>query len=136
MERRRTQWVRRTCVEEPCVEVVGGQLALRNVPPSPNRPRIEQMGLVRTVLGYSYLADWTARRLAATQWWYAGGFPQVQVHDDGPQVACPLMQRLKALQDSGGGRVLVVAQYIPRNLLTPEHPKSVEALSATASLLA
>lgn len=132
---RRTQLVQRTGVEKPYFEVVDGRLELRNVPPSPNRPRIEQMGLVRTVLGYSYLADWTARRLAATAWWYAGGFPQVQVHDDGPQVACLLMRRLKALQDQGGARVLVVAQYIPRNLTTPDDPKSAEELSGSARLL-
>src|SRR3546814_20703898 len=93
------------------------------------------MGLVRTVLGYSYLADWTARRLAATQWWYAGGFPPVQVHDDGPQVACLLMQRLTALQDRGGGRVLVGPQYIPRKPLKPEHPPSVEDPSGPAAPL-
>lgn len=132
---RRTQLVQRTGVEKPYFQVVDGQLVLRNVPPSPNRPRIEQMGLVRTVLGYSYLADWTARRLAVTDWWYGGGFPQVQAHDDGPQVACLLMRRLRALQDASSARVLVVAQYIPRNFTTPEDPKSVEELSGSARLL-
>jgi hypothetical protein len=132
---RRTQLIQRTGVEKPYFEIVDGELALRNVPPSPNRPRIAQMGLLRTALGYSYLADWTARRLDATEWWYAGGFPQVQVHSDGPQVACLLMRRLKALETDHGARVLVVAQYIPRNFATPAEPRSVEELAGSARLL-
>lgn len=133
---RRTQLIQRTGVEKPYFDVVDGALVLRNVPPSRNRPRIEQMGVVRAALGYSYLVDWTARRLGATEWWYAGGFPQVKVHDDGPTVACLLMRRLKALEEKTGSKVLVVAQYLSRNITDLVSPKSVEELTGSERLLA
>jgi len=132
---RRTQLIQRTGAEKPYFEVVEGQLELRNVPPSENRPRIEQMGVLRTLLGYSYLADFAFRRAGATEWWYAGGFPQVQVHSDGPQVACLLMRRLKQLEQETGTRVLIVAQYLHRNILDPGSPKSIEELNGSAALL-
>lgn len=133
---RRTQLIQRTGVEKPYFDVVDGALALRNVPPSRNRPRIEQMGLVRAALGYSYLADWAARRSGTDEWWYAGGFPQVQVHSDGPAVACLLMRRLKALEEKTGSKVLVVAQYLSRNIADVNNPKSVEELAGSERLLA
>lgn len=132
---RRAQLVQQNGVEKPYFEVVDGRLALRNVPPAPGRPRVEQLGAVRTVLGYSYLVDWTARRAGATAWWYAPGFSEVRAHGDGFQVACLLMQRLRALQDSSGAVVVVVAHYLPRNLVTPEDPRSVEDLAGSARLL-
>ena len=67
---------------------------------------------LRTVLGYSYLADWSARRLGASAWWYAGGFPLLRVDTNGPLVACLLMYRLKALEARTGIKTLVVAQYL------------------------
>lgn len=132
---RRTQLIQRTGVEKPYFEVVDGALELRNVPPSEFRPRIEQIGFARTTLGYSYLVDFVMRRAGLTGWWYGGGFPQVQVHDDGPVVACLLMRRLKTLGEESGAPVLVVAQYLTRNFLEPSSPKSVEELAGTRQLL-
>ena len=88
---RRNSLAQRFGVEKPYFDVVNSKLVLRNVPPSPNRPRIEQIGSLRTILGYSYLADWSARRLGASAWWYAGRFPQLRANTDGPLVACLLM---------------------------------------------
>lgn len=133
---RGTQLIQRTGVEKPYFDVVNGDLALRNVPPSRNRPRIEQMGVARLILGYSYLIDWTARRLGTVEWWYADGFPQVNVHDDGPTVACLLMQRLKAMEEKTGSKVLVVAQYVSRNITDLVSAKSVEELAGSERLLA
>lgn len=132
---RRTQLVQSAGVEKPYFEVVDGRLELRNVPPSPDRPRIGQLGVLRTVLGYSYLADWVARRADATGWWYGPGFSEVRVHTDGQQVACLLMRRLRAVQDTTGARVLVLAQYAARNLATPDDPRSVEELTGTGRVL-
>ena len=53
-------------IEKPYFDVVNSKLVLRNVPPSPNRPWLDQIGLLRTIVGYSYLADWSARRLGAS----------------------------------------------------------------------
>ena len=132
---RRNQLIQQHGVEKPYFDVADGDLVLRNVPPSPNRPRVAQMGLLRTTLGYSYLADWTARRLGATEWWYSGGFPQVQVHSDGVEVACLLMRRLRGLEESGGAKVLVAALYKPRNFATPADAGSREEVAGTAAVL-
>ena len=132
---RGAQLLQRTGMEKPYFDVVDGRLELRNRPPARNRPRVEQVGAVRAVLGYSYFVDWLARRSGATAWWYAPGFSEVRAHADGLQVACLLMQRLKALQDSAGASVLVVAHYPPRDLATPDDPRSVEDLGGSARLL-
>lgn len=108
----RNTLAQRTGTEKPYFDVVNSKLVLRNVPPSPSRPRVKQIGFLRTVLGYSYLADWSARRLGASAWWYAGGFPLLQVDTDGPLVACLLMYRLKVLEARTGIKTLVVAQYL------------------------
>ena len=100
----RNTLAQRTGTEKPYFDVVNSKLVLRNVPPSPNRPRIKQIGFLRTVLGYSYLADWSARRLGASAWWYAGGFPLLRVDTDGPLVACLLMYRLKVLGPARASR--------------------------------
>lgn len=132
---RNAQLVQRAGAEKPYFEVADGRLALRNVPPSPSRPRVGQLGAVRAALGYSYLIDWAARRSGSTDWWYAPGFAEVRAHTDGPQVACLLMQRLKALKETAGATVLVVAQYVPRNFATPDDARSVEDITGTAGLL-
>lgn len=132
---RNAQLIQRAGAEKPYFEVADGRLVLRNVPPSPSRPRVGQLGAVRAVLGYSYLVDWAARRSGRTGWWYAPGFAEVRAHADGPQVACLLMQRLKELKETTGAAVLVVAQYVPRNFATPDDARSVEDITGTARLL-
>jgi len=134
---RRSQAAQRTGVEKPYFTVdEAGELQLNNVPPSPNRPRPEQLGMERTVLGYSYLADWVMRRLGKEEWWYAGGNPQIFAHHDGPRVACLLLQRLRAFAEEQGVLVMIVAEYFPRNFTEPQNPKSVEEIAGTADLLA
>jgi len=123
----RNSLVQRTGVEKPYFDVVNSELVLRNVPPSPNRPRIAQIGFLRAILGYSYLADWSARRLRLSARWYAGSFPAARINTDGPLVACLLMSRLKALEVRAGIKTLVVAQY--------EDPFSEEERRVTANLL-
>ena len=57
----RTELVQRAGVEKPYFELVEGQLQLRNSPPQKFHPRIAQLGVLRTVTGYSYLADFAMR---------------------------------------------------------------------------
>jgi len=132
---RHAELIQRGGAEKPYFDVVDGGLVPRNVPPSPNRPRVEQLGALRAALGYSYLADWVARRSGATGWWYGPGVAAVRAHADGLQVACLLMRRLAALRESTGASVLVVAHYLPRDLVTPGDPRAVEDLGGSARLL-
>ncbi len=130
-----TEAAQRAGTEKPYFEVADGALALRNVPVSANRPRVAQIGMIRTMLGYSYLVDWAARQVGASGWWYAPGSPQVRLHSDGPQVACLLMRRLKDVGDASGARVLVVAQYPPRTFATPGDPSARAGIGGSARIL-
>jgi hypothetical protein len=128
----RNMLAQRTGVEKPYFDVVNSsELVLRNVPPSPNRPHIKQIGLLRTIFGYSYLADWSARRLGASAWWYTGYTSQLFVDTDGPLVACLLMSRLKALEVRTGIKTLIVAQYPKYDFPDPIK----EDLQGTANVL-
>jgi hypothetical protein len=131
----RNELVQRAGVEKPYFNIVNSKLVMRNVPPARNRPRIEQIGFLRTVLGYSYLADWSARRLGASDWWYAGNFPSLRVDTDGPLVACLLMSRLKALESRAGIKTLVVAQYFSEDIANPKSPHSEKSLQGATNLL-
>ena len=131
-----TEAVQRGGIEKPYFELVDGTLALRNVPVSANRPRIAQIGPIRATLGYSYLADWAARRLGATGWWYAEGAPRVTVHTDAPRVACLLMRRLKDVGEASGARVLVVAHYPPRAFAAPGDSDARAGIGGSARILA
>lgn len=133
---RRSEVAQRLGVEKPYFTLEGDGLKLNNVPPSRNRPRVEQMGWLRLVLGYSYLADWLMRRLGHEQWWYADGYPQIYAHHDGPEVACRLLGRLKAFTDAHDVRVYAVGQYFTRDFADPDHPKSIEDVKGTGPLLA
>ena len=131
----RTELVQRAGVEKPYFELVEGQLQLRNSPPQKFHPRIAQLGVLRTVTGYSYLADFAMRGFGLTDWWYAGGLTEVRAHQDGPSVACLLMRRLKALEAATGARVLVMAQYVARAFTDPSSPATETELTGSRQLL-
>jgi hypothetical protein len=131
----RTELVQRAGVEKPYFEVVEGQLQLRNSPPQKFHPRIAQLGVLRTVAGYSYLADFAMRRFGLTNWWYAGGLTEVRAHQDGPSVSCLLMRRLGALEKATGARVLLVAQYVARAFTDPTSPVTIAEVAGSRQLL-
>lgn len=131
----RTELVQRAGVEKPYFELVEGQLQLRNSPPQKFHPRIAQLGVLRTVAGYSYLADVAMRGFGFTDWWYAGGLTEVRAHQDGGSVACLLMRRLRALEEATGARVLVVAQYVARAFTDPTSPATQSELAGSRQLL-
>ncbi|UYN96856.1 MAG: hypothetical protein KIT25_08000 [Enhydrobacter sp.] len=97
---------------KPYFIVENGRLVLRNVPVPP-RPSAA-VGPVRSVLGYSFLADVLARRLELDPWWLRGQPLHAEAeHDDGLRVSCLLMARLRRLAETHRLRVLVVGQYTP-----------------------
>jgi hypothetical protein len=111
----RTLMSMRTGVEKPYFELdSNGELALRNVPTSPARPRIAEIGWMRSVFGYSYLADVLMRRLGRGDVWYVGGWRTAWVTRDAAraiEISCRLLARLDRLARESELPFLVVAEY-------------------------
>lgn len=107
-------------LQKPYFDVVDGALVPRNVPVRPPAPEDSELDPLRAVLGYSFLADVAMRRLGLYRWWRRGQPSHVEpAHDRGAEVACLLMGRLKALGETTGARVLMVAQYTPQAWTDP-----------------
>jgi hypothetical protein len=101
-------------IDKPYFDVVGDALVLRNVP-VPRTMARAPLGIARRVLGYSFLVDVGIRRLGLEGWWLRGTPLHVErAHDQGAQVSCLLMNRLRQLGNQYGLRVLVVAIYTPQ----------------------
>jgi hypothetical protein len=105
----------RTGAEKPYFELdARGELVLHNVPTSPARPRVDEIGWARSVFGYSYLADALMRRLGKGDVWYAGGWRTTWVRRDAPraiEISCKLLARLDRLARSKELPFLLVAEY-------------------------
>jgi hypothetical protein len=101
-------------IDKPYFDIVGGRLSLRNVPVPPPTASSRPLGPVRSILGYSFLADVAARRLNLESWWLEGRpMHAVVAHDRGARVSCLLMDRLRLLSEAYALRVLVVGEYTP-----------------------
>ncbi|MEQ9503858.1 MAG: hypothetical protein RIT81_43790 [Deltaproteobacteria bacterium] len=104
----------RTGVEKPLFDLVDGKLVLTNVPVSPTRPSIDDVGLGRKVFGYSYLVDWTYRRLNRAKEWYIGDFPEHYAYNDGEKaqkIGCMLIRRLGEKLKARGIRGIITSAY-------------------------
>jgi hypothetical protein len=98
---------------KPYFDVVDGKLELRNVPVPEYRPTAKPIGLMRSVLGHSYLALWIADRLGARWRWIVFPYESAQqVHHDGDEVSRLLWRRLADRIKGTDLRVIVVAQYL------------------------
>ncbi len=98
---------------KPYFVVRDGKLVLENEPV----PRVaggrEDIGWLRSVLGYSYLVQYTMTRLDLLQWWVSSpmGTKYVLSNDEAVNVTCLLMRRLGELRDHSDVRVALVLQY-------------------------
>jgi hypothetical protein len=94
----------------PYFDIADGRAVLRNVPvpvaPLPDR----SMPWPQRLLGYSYFIDFMIRRVSRDEPWYDRTII-ANPRGTGDRIACLLMARLRALEESTGARVLVVAQY-------------------------
>ncbi len=93
-------------VPKPYFMIDGLGLKLANVPVPRSNKR--DLPLWKEIFGYSYLVDWTMRRLGLGEFWY-GGYQHA--HTDGDEVSCRLMTRLGALTRKLEARGIVVALY-------------------------
>jgi hypothetical protein len=89
-----------------------GRLALNNVP-VPRMATSNEIGLWRSIFGYSYLVHYAMRRLDLMQWWVSPAMATkiVQSAPEATEVTCLLMRRLAALRDRFNIPVSLVFQY-------------------------
>jgi len=108
----RTEMHRIWGAEKPYFDIENGRLALRNVPVPLTPEPDATLNVWQRTLGYSFLFDFTLRRLDLLHNWF-GDHVRVHPAGDGERIACLLTGRLKALQQQSGAPVLVLAQYDP-----------------------
>lgn len=111
---RRMQMRVRTGVAKPYFVLEDGALALKNVPAPPARPSIADVGWARRVFGYSYVVDWSMRRLGHAEWWYVGQWPSAHAYQDeaeATRIGCRLVERLGRTLRARGIVGVFVAQY-------------------------
>jgi lysophospholipase L1-like esterase len=101
----RTTFAARLSVPKPYFVPVGEGVELRNVP-VPQKPYSSSFDIVRRILGYSYLLDFTMRRLGAYDLWYGD---TLDIGVDADLISCRLMERFAALVKNQGAKGLVVA---------------------------
>ncbi len=115
----------RTGVEKPYFDLKNGKLERKGVPVSPERPSIKDVGLARKIFGYSYLVDWTFRKLKREGQWYIGNWPHAWAHGDrkkAEKVSCLLMNRLlEKLKAKNSRGIAVFAFSRPATLFAPSH---------------
>jgi hypothetical protein len=97
---------------KPYFDLFEGALVLRNVPVPPRPKPADTLSFWQRTLGYSYLFDFTLRRLDQLHDWFGD---HQRVHDEamGEKIACRLADRLAELQHASGAIVLMVAEYDP-----------------------
>jgi hypothetical protein len=111
---------------KPYFEFQDGKLTLRNVPvpegagPAPRFPK------VRTILGYSFVANAVFNRLAP-EWWYP---PSLSIrHSDGDRIAVELLAELNALATRHGGHLTAIAFPANRRLQGNARSRNVAELA-------
>jgi hypothetical protein len=90
---------------KPYFVATGDGLELRNMP-VPRTPLAGSHAWFRRVFGYSYLLDFTMRRLGANEFWYGA---QVSTGEDAQEIACRLMSRFAQSVRGASAQGLVVA---------------------------
>lgn len=94
--------------EKPYFEIERGALILRNVPAPAYKPTRTHVGLVRPIVGYSYLLDFALERLGYANWWRVRPAWNRMTDADPVAVTCLLWRRLAKLTTSTP--VVVIAQ--------------------------
>jgi hypothetical protein len=90
-----------------------GKLTLRNVPVPRGVSRGADIGWGRSILGYSYLVQYTMIRLNLLQWWVSPALSTkfASSNAQGVEVSCLLMRRLGELRNQSGIPVALVFQH-------------------------
>lgn len=98
---------------KPYFVIEGGKAVLKGVPVPLVDAKPIEVGIVRTVLGHSYMVDAAIKALGLQQWWIDNRLRYKQIHPDkvGVDISCLLMDRLAALKKDKDLRVIVLMMY-------------------------
>jgi lysophospholipase L1-like esterase len=88
-----------------------GTLLIRNVPPLLPKPESDPFAPVKTILGYSHLANRLMLRIDPDRWLADSVTVWGRVDNDPIDVSCRLLQRLKQQTDSLAIRTLLVPEF-------------------------
>jgi hypothetical protein len=95
---------------KPYFLIDNGNLVLANVPvPRTIEGATKEIGIARSLLGYSYAVDWTMSRLGAETWFRI--VPHVKAPTDPNEVSCLLIHRLKRETDARRIRLIFLLQW-------------------------
>lgn len=112
-------------VQKPYYTVEAGKPVLHNVPVPRPAKISDKIGVVRTVLGYSYFVYWGARRLGFDD--RLQGWEALRSVPDGvgTQITCLLMQELKERLDRAGIAAVFVMEYAYDDLAAPKQSRAI-----------
>jgi hypothetical protein len=98
---------------KPYFALEGDSLALRNVPVPRLASTAHDLGILRSVLGRSYLFHFMMVRFNKLDWWQANtlGYQTDATEQDALEISCRLMKRLARLRHRYRVRIGVVVLY-------------------------
>ncbi len=91
-----------------------------------------ELGILRGIFGYSFLMDGLMRRLGYEAFWYAGGWENQRVNTDGERISCLLMERVSASAIEANLGVILLAQYLEREVLVDQTAEVKNVLECAA----
>ncbi len=109
---------------KPYFDIVDGKLDLRGVPVPTDIISSRELGLLRSILGHSYVLHKIMTQIGYYDVWIDNSLRYQQVHNNemGTKISCLLMDRLVKIRNERGIRVLVMVQYGGPDSLGKEPP--------------
>ncbi len=112
--------------------LVEGELDRRNSPVPVPAPESTKLGFFRSVFGYSFLMDGLMRKLGYESLWYARGWEDRRVHTDRARISCLLLDRVSELALAADIEVILLAQYLEREVVGPQTSEVKNVLECAA----
>lgn len=117
---------------KPFYDVRDGKLVLKNVPVPRYEPSYEQVGLFRLLLGYSFFVDRLAVSLGLADKWYMGSGELRVEHQQGAEVGCIIVNKLRELEIKKNLRVILYPLYSFHDVYGKTYPESFRKHQAMA----
>ena len=102
----------RTSVPKPYFQLsAGNELVLMNEHLRSYTPSTKSLGLLRGVLGYSFLVHSVMMSRKNREYWLQGSWKSTQVHTDGARIACRIFDRLNRYAQEEKVALYILIQY-------------------------